>query len=406
MEYAQMLCLARSIFKNEKAATDWASDNGYRCKQAKHTDRDYVFVQRRASLFMPGTFHREPVRIDGVVAAGVAVILGTTRRTPVLRSKGDRKRNAKKRINNAEKRMAAVSPEEQRTLIRNVLKSYGAGLDSGEIADALQIRGNTATAMLKVGIDTNFASWSKANYRDNWVRYVAFHMNLIAELEMACAVFMEDPESKQYTALVTARKAQAEIHDRIFERGTALGIIEVRTPEARIEPSDKLSMLESLRTELTTLANLISEIEIEQERTTVRVKVRMSEQAEALAKATGEPAPMARADDGTFAVKAPGPLVKGAGVRPDSPAIEVVGKVQDVNQDAGSGSQSKPEGTDSVKDVNQDAGSVQDVNRSGSSGSQSKPDATVGSGSSTLSGESVEAELASELELERAGLND
>ena len=276
-QYAQLLCLSRRIFKSEKAATVWAVDNGYRHKQTKHNERDFVFVQRRAELFKPGTFHRVDLKVAGKAIPGAVMVVGDAKRKPVLSSRGDIKNAAKSRIGRrAKRRLINVPANEQRALTRDIMRRYGFGLESGEIADDLKVNAASVTALLKSGIDKNHSAWAGSNHRENWARFASFHMVMINELELACQIFMEDPDSRQYTALVSARKAQADIYNHLFDEGVKFGLIDMKPPADKIHGKDRAGMIETLRDELKVLTDLIAELEIEQTRTVTRVKVKMN----------------------------------------------------------------------------------------------------------------------------------
>ncbi|KKN81400.1 hypothetical protein LCGC14_0320130 [marine sediment metagenome] len=263
-----IVALPRKKFE-EKDASAWVAAQGYSWKVCRHNEKEWQYVQRRAAVFEPGSLRR----VTGDDGDHI-LILGTMRTRAVKVVKGDVRKRAQDRIAQRKR----LKPKEARDAIVVLLEHFGLGGTVGYAGDQLDMQGKQAAALIRTGVEEQYKSWASANHRDNFVRYISFQIGVIRKLEHACKLFMEDPDSKQYNALVSACKAQSDIYERLFDRGVAMGVIETRAPETHKASNDRTGMIATLRKELSALTDLVAELEVEETQTTRtrRVKIKAS----------------------------------------------------------------------------------------------------------------------------------
>lgn len=149
----------------------------------------------------------------------------------------------------------------QIALRQELLFHVAQGRPLDEIANEYNIRESTVTRLLGDAIEALFAHHAQATPRDNFARYAAFNLGIIRKLDDLVAEFMEDKENRQYSAAVTALKAQSDLYDKVIERGAKLGIIQERKAGKEVNQSRE-DLLETLRTERGRMDLLIEELEV------------------------------------------------------------------------------------------------------------------------------------------------
>ena len=247
------------------------------------------------SAWAVGADHREQVRLAAIEEHRdqLAIKIMNRREQDTIKAAERKEREDKERVKLAAR--AAIQARRANTSLASIDKRKEIGdeilklyADSPSLeamlASSPHGRDQTLKALEEV-VTQNFQFQAAQSSRHRFVQHWHYHMGLIEKLEATREQFMNDPESRQYMAGVSCLRAQADIYDRAWKNGVAMGVIKVAAPEKE-RTRDKKLLLKALREEQVLLASIIAEAEVEHdaeikvERTIEKVTLRVGRGAE------------------------------------------------------------------------------------------------------------------------------
>jgi len=150
-----------------------------------------------------------------------------------------------------------------------ILSLYSEGRTPEQIAIQLNMNKREVKTGIRRALDHHLKLYATPSPEHNFVKYASFQYNIIQKLQSACDMFLNDPDTKQYSALVSAYKAQSDIYDKIMAKGQELNVIQKRSASDDIRMTSK-DIKEAVVTQITTLEKLVTHID---ERTGPRVRM-------------------------------------------------------------------------------------------------------------------------------------
>jgi len=166
-------------------------------------------------------------------------------------------------------------------LQQQVLDLYAAGMSPDDIAISLDLHLGQTKRLIEQGLAQLAQHHARATPADNFARYAYFHMRTIQRLDDLVQQFLDDPESKQYNATVTALRARSDLLDKVYRMGNKLGIMNLTKaqPEAGMSGADLVAALMRERQQLDAV---IAELKISVTEKTVTAAVKRAPKTKAL----------------------------------------------------------------------------------------------------------------------------
>lgn len=143
---------------------------------------------------------------------------------------------------------------------QKVLELYSAGKTKPVIAKTLGMRRQDVTRDLTSAMADMVKHYANTSPEHTFVRYASFNTQVISQLRNLFETFLNDPDTKQYGAAVSALKAQSDIYDKILDKGVEFGVINKAKAKETIRSTPQDLRVE-LRREITTLTRLLDEID-------------------------------------------------------------------------------------------------------------------------------------------------
>jgi hypothetical protein len=147
-----------------------------------------------------------------------------------------------------------------------MLSLYAEGKPPEQIAIQMGMSVNHVKRNLKIAINSLIKHYADPSPQQTFVRYAAFQFGIIRKLQDTHSLFMGEaaPQSKsapkQYSAAISALRAQSDIYDKIVSQGKEFGVIQQRQASEHIrKPPTELRV--ELRKEVETLTRMLDEID-------------------------------------------------------------------------------------------------------------------------------------------------
>jgi hypothetical protein len=184
-------------------------------------------------------------------------------RKPLSKRKPDRPHAARDNRTPHERHLAKLTQQ-------TTLSMYAEGKTPEQIASVLGMRVVNVKQAIKAAINDLIKHYTDPTPEHTFVRYAAFQFGVIAKLQDACELFMNDERNKQYNALTSALRAQSDIYDKIVDKGLTFGVIERKraTGDHRMSKGD---LRTALRDEMSVLSRLLDQVDDATQMASVRV---------------------------------------------------------------------------------------------------------------------------------------
>jgi len=140
-----------------------------------------------------------------------------------------------------------------------VLRLHASGRTTDEIAASLGMMVRDVTKDIDSAIDRLIRHYA-ASPQTTFIRYAVFQFDIINRLQSLSDDFLKNDTTMQYSAAVSALKAQSDTYDKILEKGVEYGVVQRKqaSKSIRQEPKD---LRKELRSEITILTRLLDEID-------------------------------------------------------------------------------------------------------------------------------------------------
>lgn len=122
---------------------------------------------------------------------------------------------------------------------QSVLRLHAEGKTTEQIAVALNMHPSVVTRDINDALDEMLHHYADPTPQQTFVRYAAFNFAIINKLQKAADRFFDDPETTQYSSLVSALKAQSELYDKIINKGLEFGVVQKRKATETLRKSRK-----------------------------------------------------------------------------------------------------------------------------------------------------------------------
>lgn len=174
-----------------------------------------------------------------------------------------------------------------------ILRLYAQGKTPEIISIELNVPEKTVHDELTKAQDKVVASFAQVPPQHNFVRYATFQLQIVKKLQDLVDVFLgssQDPqapctcgsgktskdccstsqpvaEKRQFTAAVSALKAQSDIYDKIYNKGKEFGVIQTKDQSNKAQQIQQIlgqthqDLRVELKQEITTLTALLSKVE-------------------------------------------------------------------------------------------------------------------------------------------------
>lgn len=151
----------------------------------------------------------------------------------------------------------------------HVLTLYARGKTPEEIAVLTGAHVNHVRRDIATATNALIKDWAQPTAQQTFVRYAAFQLDIVRRLQKACEQFAKDERNKQYSAMVSALRAQSDIYDKVMSKGAELGVIQRSTAGSHIRLQGK-DLRHELKTEISKLNKLLTEIDDATQQASVR----------------------------------------------------------------------------------------------------------------------------------------
>jgi len=142
---------------------------------------------------------------------------------------------------------------------QQVLTLYSQGRTPDEIALSLKMQVEQVNADIAKATDRLLAHYT-CPPQHTFIRYAVFNLSIIRKLQQSVERFERDKATVQYNSVISALRAQSDIHDKILEKGLEFGVVErKRASKASRQPSDIKAMI---KREILTLSTLLDEVDL------------------------------------------------------------------------------------------------------------------------------------------------
>jgi len=140
-----------------------------------------------------------------------------------------------------------------------VLRLHAAGKTNDEIAAKLGMMVRDVTKDIDSAIDRLIRHYA-ASPQTTFIRYAVFQFDIINKLRNLSDNFLQNENTIQYSAAVSALRVQSDTYDKILEKGVEYGVVQRKqaSKSIRQEPKD---LRKELRSEITILTRLLDEID-------------------------------------------------------------------------------------------------------------------------------------------------
>ena len=147
----------------------------------------------------------------------------------------------------------AKSDADVRRQIAQVRTLIGQGATDFDVLQEVNITLSTLSKLKQRLFSDELDQVQGETAAENWVRYNLRMSANIDDLSAVIADAMRSEQASALTARVGAIKAKADLIDRVFDRGQALGVIPTVAPDAQTDYPTEIPSLQSLVEEKTSM---------------------------------------------------------------------------------------------------------------------------------------------------------